>query len=159
MSNKIKRIGFGLDPAIENRDGWSRRDFLNTAVLAGAGAFLGLQSEGIATEPPLETDKIRVIEPPEVCSGTPLIVAQELLKGEGFTQLEVKKTTGLDGVNAVAKGDAEFSIFPVSSLITRIDAGESLVSLAGIHIGCFELFGTDRIRSLRDLKGKRVAVS
>ena len=50
MSNKIKRIGFGLDPAIENlkpvlseiegskienRDGWSRREFLSTEVFAG----------------------------------------------------------------------------------------------------------------------------
>jgi NitT/TauT family transport system substrate-binding protein len=139
-------------------NGWSRRKFLGAAV-AGTGVLFGLRPDATAAELPLETDKIRVIEPPEVCSGTPLIVAQELLKSEGFTQLEVKKTTGLDGVNAVAKGDAEFSIFPVSSLITRIDAGESLVSLAGIHIGCFELFGTDRIRSLRDLKGKRVAVS
>jgi len=30
----------------------------------------------------------------------PLIVAQELLKGEGSTQLQaVKKTTGIDGIN------------------------------------------------------------
>jgi len=31
--------------------------------------------------------------------------------------------------------------------------------LSGAHVGCFELFGTDRILSLRDLKGKSVAVS
>ena len=139
---------------------WSRREFLNTVTLAGAGTFLGWRSESIAAEPPPETDKIRVIEPPEVCAGTTLIVAQELLKSEGFTQLQaVKVATGIDGVNAVARGEADFSILPVPSLITRIDSGEPLVLLAGIHIGCFELFGTERIRSLRDLKGKRVAVS
>jgi NitT/TauT family transport system substrate-binding protein len=32
------------------------------------------------------------------------------------------------------------------------------VLLAGIHVGCFELFGTDRIRAVRDLKGKTVAI-
>jgi NitT/TauT family transport system substrate-binding protein len=32
------------------------------------------------------------------------------------------------------------------------------VVLAGIQPGCFELFGTDRVRSIRDLKGKTVAV-
>jgi NitT/TauT family transport system substrate-binding protein len=139
---------------------WSRRKFIGTAVVAGTNALLGLRSESIAAEPPPETNKIRVIEPPEICAGIPLIVAQELLKGEGFTQLQiVKKATGVEGINAVSRGEAEFSIFPVSSLITRIDAGESLVSLAGIHIGCFELFGTERVRSLRDLKGKHVAVS
>ena len=27
-----------------------------------------------------------------------------------------------------------------------------------MHVGCFELFGTDRVRTIRDLKGKTVAV-
>ena len=30
--------------------------------------------------------------------------------------------------------------------------------LAGVHSGCFELFGTERVRAVRDLKGKTVAV-
>ena len=30
--------------------------------------------------------------------------------------------------------------------------------LAGVHVGCFELFGTDRVHTIRDLKGKTVAV-
>jgi hypothetical protein len=29
--------------------------------------------------------------------------------------------------------------------------------LAGIQIGCFELFGSERVRAIRDLKGKTVA--
>jgi NitT/TauT family transport system substrate-binding protein len=139
--------------------GWSRREFLSRAALAGAGTVLGLRSESLAAEPPPETDKFRLIEPPEICSGTALIAAQELLKVEGFTQLQIKKTTGINGVNAVARGEADFSITPVPSLVTRIDAGEQLILLSGIHVGCFELFGTERIRSLRDLKGKRVGVS
>jgi NitT/TauT family transport system substrate-binding protein len=138
---------------------WSRRKFLSALTLAGTANFLALRHESIAAEPPPETDKIRVIEPPEICAGTTLIAAQELLKGEGFTQLQVKKATGIDGVNAVARGEADFSITPVPSLVTRLDKGEPLMLLAGIHIGCFELFGSERIRSLRDLKGKRVAVS
>jgi hypothetical protein len=35
-----------------------------------------------------------------------------------------------------------------------LDAGDPVVILAGSHIGCFELFGTDRVRSIRDLKGR-----
>jgi NitT/TauT family transport system substrate-binding protein len=42
--------------------------------------------------------------------------------------------------------------------IMQIDAGKPLVVLAGVQPGCFELFGTERIRSVRDLKGKTVAV-
>ena len=30
--------------------------------------------------------------------------------------------------------------------------------LGGLHVGCFELFGTGQIRAVRDLKGKRVAI-
>ena len=30
--------------------------------------------------------------------------------------------------------------------------------LAGLHLGCFEVFGNDRVRALRDLKGKSVGV-
>jgi NitT/TauT family transport system substrate-binding protein len=39
-----------------------------------------------------------------------------------------------------------------------LDTGDPVVVLAGSHIGCFELFGTGRVRSIRDLKGKTVAV-
>ena len=40
----------------------------------------------------------------------------------------------------------------------QIDGGQAITVLAGVHPGCFELFGTDRVRSLKDLKGKRIAV-
>ena len=31
--------------------------------------------------------------------------------------------------------------------------------LAGVHLGCFELFATDRVRAIRDLKGSTVPVA
>jgi len=39
-----------------------------------------------------------------------------------------------------------------------VDAGDPVVILAGGHIGCFELFGTDRVHTISDLKGKTVGV-
>ncbi len=42
--------------------------------------------------------------------------------------------------------------------IIQIDAGEPIVLLGGVHAGCYELFGTDRVRTIRDLKGKTVAI-
>jgi NitT/TauT family transport system substrate-binding protein len=42
--------------------------------------------------------------------------------------------------------------------ITRIEAGDPVVFLGGLHVGCFELFATEKIRAVRDLKGKRVAI-
>ena len=41
----------------------------------------------------------------------------------------------------------------------ELDAGRPIVLLAGDHVGCFELFGTERVRAVRDLKGKTVAVT
>jgi NitT/TauT family transport system substrate-binding protein len=39
-----------------------------------------------------------------------------------------------------------------------IDAGEPLAIVAGVHVGCFELIANERIRSIRDLKGKKVGL-
>ena len=134
----------------------NRRDFLGGVI--GAAALFGARRAG--AEPRLETTTIRMIQTPEICAGPPLIVAQELLKGEGFTDVEaVKRPSGLEGSNAVARGEADFTVSAVHQLITRIDAGEPVVLLAGVHVGCFELFGQRGLRSLRDLKGKRVGVT
>jgi NitT/TauT family transport system substrate-binding protein len=58
----------------------------------------------------------------------------------------------------LAAGEADINGHFAGPLITRIDAGDPIVVLAGLHIGCFELFGTERVHSIRDLKGKSVAV-
>jgi NitT/TauT family transport system substrate-binding protein len=46
----------------------------------------------------------------------------------------------------------------IAPYIIQLDAGRPLVLLGGVHAGCFELFGTERIKAVRDLKGKTVAV-
>src|SRR6516164_688889 len=43
-------------------------------------------------------------------------------------------------------------------LIPAIDAGEAITVLAGVHVGCFELFAKEHIRSIRDLKDKKVGI-
>ena len=40
----------------------------------------------------------------------------------------------------------------------HVDAGDPITILGGMHVGCFELFGTERVRAIRDLKGKHIAV-
>ena len=42
--------------------------------------------------------------------------------------------------------------------IPTLDAGEPVVLLAGIHVGCFELFAREGIRGVADLIGKSVGV-
>jgi NitT/TauT family transport system substrate-binding protein len=46
----------------------------------------------------------------------------------------------------------------VANHIIEIDSDTPIRLLAGVHAGCFELFGTKRVNAIRDLKGKTVAV-
>jgi NitT/TauT family transport system substrate-binding protein len=137
---------------------WSRREFLKDVSLAGTAALLGLQEDSFAAEPPPETTKLTLVHAPTVCYA-PQYVAEELLRGEGFTDVQyVKVPPGIGPGKALASGEADLSMWFAASVITRIDAGDPTVFLAGVHIGCFEVFGTNRVRSMRDLKGKTVAV-
>jgi NitT/TauT family transport system substrate-binding protein len=46
----------------------------------------------------------------------------------------------------------------VAPFLTQVDAGLPITLLGGVHVGCFELFGMEGIRAIRDLKGKLVGV-
>jgi NitT/TauT family transport system substrate-binding protein len=138
--------------------GWSRREFLGGVTAVGAVGLLGVPSPRVAAEPPPETTALRLTATPAICLA-PQYVAAELLRGEGFTAVQYVKTTGGGGTTGVlASGEAHIST-AFSGLLLRADAGDPIVLLAGVHVGCFELFGTDRVRAIRDLKGKTVAVS
>src|SRR5919109_548601 len=63
------------------------------------------------------------------------------------------------GMEKIAAGEIDLGLMSTSPAVRRIEAGDPLVLLAGIHVGCFELFGHERVRAIRDLKGKVVAVS
>jgi len=137
---------------------WNRREFLEAAVLAGTGALLGLQSTPATAEPPPETTRIRFPKTPSICVA-PQYLVTDLLKAEGFTDVQ-HIWTGQDlfGPKPVASGAVDFALNFAGPLLIPVDAGEPIVMLAGGHVGCFELFATDRVRAIRDLKGKTVSV-
>jgi NitT/TauT family transport system substrate-binding protein len=88
-------------------------------------------------------------------------VAEELLRAEGFTDVQYVKVAGGPGLpawRALASGEVQLNTAFSGPLLMRIETGDPIVLLAGIHVGCFELFGTERVRSIRDLKGKAVAI-
>src|SRR5215467_14446758 len=139
--------------------GWSRREFLSKAALAGAGTVLGLRSESLATEPPPETTKLRLDQGGSLCTA-PQYVAEEFLRGEGFTDVQyLKLSAGAEATKARKTGEVDIYVTNVLQPLRQIDAGDPAVFLGGIHIGCYELFGNERIHSIRELKGKSVAVS
>src|SRR5919109_3069597 len=141
----------------QRAEGWSRREFLDGLTLAGTAALLGLHSKPSAAEPPPETTTIRWLRSPAICVA-PYYVAEELLRGEGFTEVHPFQTEAQLWTQAVLSGEVDIVLNFVGPLLVRLDAGDPLVILAGGHVGCFELFGTDHVRAIRDLKGKTVAV-
>jgi NitT/TauT family transport system substrate-binding protein len=58
----------------------------------------------------------------------------------------------------LAAGEIDLGLMAAPYAVKRIDAGAPVVLLAGIHVGCVELFGHARVRAIRDLKGKVVVV-
>ncbi len=137
---------------------WTRRHFLQSAAtLAGAGCLCGSRLSTAAALPPSETTRIRLISTPAICAA-PMYVAHEFLQQEGFTQIEYVKLDHTGPSEVLASGHADVSADAVGVLLTRIAAGDALVVLAGLHLGCYELFGTQRVRAIRDLKGKTVPI-
>ena len=59
----------------------------------------------------------------------------------------------------VARGKVDFcSDLCARNRVSAIDAGEPVTLLAGVHVGCFELFAKEGIRSIAELKGKSIGV-
>jgi NitT/TauT family transport system substrate-binding protein len=144
--------------AEEGVEGVNRRAFLYTTAMSGTTALLGAPTPPVAAEPPPETTTLRLVKIPSVCQA-PQYVAGELLQAEGFTDVQYVRKAGALGITeALAAGEADINNHFAAPSIVRIEAGDPIVILGGLHIGCFELFGTDRVRTIRDLKGKIVAV-
>jgi NitT/TauT family transport system substrate-binding protein len=135
-----------------------RREFLHGLTLAGTAAWLGARPEPVTAAPPLETTRIRLVEITGICIA-PQYIAKELLHAEGFTDVQYSKAAaGIETAKALAARKADISLNFVAPFIIQMDAGDPIVLLAGVHAGCFVLFGTERVRAVRDLKGKTVGV-
>jgi NitT/TauT family transport system substrate-binding protein len=138
-------------------DGWTRRHFLGGLTAVGAAGLLGLSTRSVAAEPPPETTRLRLHKMAGICIA-PQYVAEELLYLEGFTEVHYVEVA-ISGVQPqMASGALDIGLTFAPLSITQIDAGAPVVLLGGVHVGCFELFGTERVHAIRDLKGKTVAV-
>ena len=125
-------------------------------ALTGAAQFFGLRSSPVHAEPPPETRKLKLVQIPSICQA-PQYVAEELLKSEGFDEVEYVRKQGGKGIeSALSSGEADINFHYAAPILLRLDAGDPIVVLAGGHIGCFEIVGSERVRALRDLKGRSV---
>jgi len=132
-----------------------RRAFLRSAgALSIAAAF-----PARAAEPPPETTRIRLLQAGGICFA-PQFVAEQLMRAEGFSDVQYVHSSGGHATTPMlAKGDVDFTVRYIASNVLDIDAGLPITMLAGIHPGCFELIGGSRVRTVRDLKDKTVAIA
>jgi NitT/TauT family transport system substrate-binding protein len=137
----------------------TRRDFLASASTLGALALLGIPRNEIADLPP-EVNKIRLVKMPAICLA-PQYLAQELLRLEGISEIEYvpARDDDSDPYVVVADGRADMTMDGATALVPAFDVGRPIVALAGVHGGCYELLGNERVRAIRDLKDKSIAIA
>ena len=156
--NRSTQLDPPNNPGIRNAGLWGRRKFMQGLATLGSAGLLGLDSSRAGAEPPPETTRLTLIDDTTICIA-PLFVAPALLKSEGFTDVRYIRVEDGPSAPHVAAGDADLAMEFAVSIATRLDAGDRITVLAGVHPGCIELFGTQSVRALRDLKNKRVAIS
>ena len=124
----------------------SRRRLIRGAgpTLTGAGAALlfgcrGAGEDGGSHPIPipdrLETTRIRLQNDCVACIA-PIVVARELLKAEGFTDVEyvaIGKTSDIE--SAVSAGTIDVGVDYAAPVVSSLDAGRKFVVLAGMHGG------------------------
>ncbi|WP_214476980.1 ABC transporter substrate-binding protein [Mesorhizobium sp. dw_380] len=137
----------------------TRRRFLSGAAMAGAAGIVGLP-QPLHAEPPLETTTVRL---PHWVGGSycwaGAYIAGELMRADGFTDVRyVRGDKSVDQSEWIARGETDFSVNFSPKQIASIDAGVPIKVLTGLHSGCLELIANESIRSVTDLRGKRVGV-
>jgi NitT/TauT family transport system substrate-binding protein len=136
-----------------------RRYFLTGGFSIAAAGLVGgtVARRSFAAGAALETTTIRLAKVPIICVA-PQYVMDDLLRVEGFTNVQYVPLSAALQHKAIARGQIDISLHFSGPTIIPIDAGDPVVILAGVHPGCFELFARNGIRGVPDLKGRNVGV-
>jgi NitT/TauT family transport system substrate-binding protein len=133
----------------------SRRRLLGG--LSGIGAAALLRTPCLRAEGPPETTSVRLAKHESICVA-PANIADELLRAEGFTDIR-HVPPGINVPDDIAHGALDFGLNFASTQVAGIDRGVAMKVLAGVHVGCFELFVHEGIRGAADLVGKKVGIA
>jgi NitT/TauT family transport system substrate-binding protein len=138
----------------------TRREILFGAAATATGGLVWSDGARLvqAQEVPPETTRIRLAKPPTLCDA-PEFVLDELLAADGITDVEYIVTDVGPILNeAIASGRIDFAQHFSGPMIVEVDRGKKITILAGVHVGCFELFARDGINSVAQLKGRSVGI-
>ena len=142
----------------------SRRRFLSSLAWAGAAGLggarvlgLGGGRQSLAAEPPPEVTSICFEKAPVTCLA-PQYVAEELLRAEGFTDVRYRISDKESPALAVAHHELDWDMDFAPAVIAELDKGAPVTMVAGVHVGCFELFVHESVHGMTELKGKAVGV-
>jgi len=131
----------------------TRRSFLSMTALAGAASLL--ERRGWADEAALETTTVRFSKAPVICFA-PQYICEALLRAEGFNDVVYVNTTPATAEEDLGSGKFDFGSHLSLDHAMAIDRGLPITIVTGVHAGCYELFAHEGIRSIGDLKGKRI---
>jgi len=134
----------------------SRRRFLSSMALAGITSTLPPLGAR-AAEPILETVTIKLPIAPAICT-MPQMITEQLLQAEGFTDIRFVDEPPGNASKQLACGDVDLMVNYASNFIVGLDKGETTTLLAGVHGGCFVLFGPEDVHGIAGLKGRTVGV-
>jgi NitT/TauT family transport system substrate-binding protein len=131
----------------------TRRRILATIAFGGAARLIQPLKAHASKGPP-EIATVRIARTPALCIA-PQYVADDLLRAEGFTEIRYADMPA--GSNdMLARGEIDFCANYAANLVLDVDKGMKLTALSGLMVGCFELFGNERIRGIAELRGKTV---
>ena len=133
----------------------TRRRVLAGLAAGGAAGLVGLPCVR-AAEAVVETTTVRLPKSAGICIA-PQYVADELLRAEGFTDVRYVELPPAQ-TDSVARGEVDFDTNYTSNLVRGVDAGQPITIIGGVMVGCFQLFATESIRRISDLKGRSVGV-
>ncbi|MGH9037383.1 MAG: ABC transporter substrate-binding protein [Acidimicrobiia bacterium] len=154
---------------------FSRRELLRGAAGLGLAAAVGggggllaacgsgggeddLRAGDAEGDGPLETTSIRLHSVPNVSCIAAEYMAEPFLYEEGFTDVQYPSFPPAKVVEAYTNGDFDFGVGYAAVLINLVEQGAPVVMLGGVHVGCWQVFGTGDIKSMRDFKGKKVSL-
>jgi NitT/TauT family transport system substrate-binding protein len=124
-------------------------------MAGGAGVFR--TPPALAAEGPLETTAVRLPKVAGICVA-PQYAAEELLRAEGFTDVRYVETAAAAVPEAIGRGKLDFGLNYAPLIIPAVDTADPVTVLAGVHVGCFELFAKEEIHNVADLRGRSVGV-